>query len=288
MRYRFLRFPSGKPKAVTLSYDDGVRQDLKLVEMIDRYGIKATFNLTDLAGEDENTNRLSKDEVCKYILEKGHEVAVHGRNHRAEGGLRCIEGIHDILSCRLELENALGCIIRGMAYPGTGITRFYNGADYNQIKAYLSELDIAYSRSLGGDNNMFKLPTDWHCWMPTAHHNHPEVLSYAGEFVGIDYHSERLFGAERYPRLFYLWGHSHELDYDNNWGHFENILHLLSAKEDVWYATNIEIYTYVTAYQSLIYSADSTRIFNPTIYDIWMEIDGKLYVAKSGEYIMLT
>ena len=45
MRYQFLRFPEGKAKAVTFSYDDGVRQDLKFSDVLEKYQIKATFNL---------------------------------------------------------------------------------------------------------------------------------------------------------------------------------------------------------------------------------------------------
>ena len=45
MRYRFLRFPGGKDKAVTFSYDDGFRYDIRLAQTLDRYGIKGTFNL---------------------------------------------------------------------------------------------------------------------------------------------------------------------------------------------------------------------------------------------------
>jgi len=38
-------FPQGKMKSLTLSYDDGVEQDRKLIEILNRYGIKAAFNL---------------------------------------------------------------------------------------------------------------------------------------------------------------------------------------------------------------------------------------------------
>ena len=40
-----MRFPGGKPKALTLSYDDGVEQDVKLIEIAEKYGIKGTFNI---------------------------------------------------------------------------------------------------------------------------------------------------------------------------------------------------------------------------------------------------
>ena len=40
----FMRYPGGKAKAVTFSYDDGVQQDKRLAEIFDKYGMKATFN----------------------------------------------------------------------------------------------------------------------------------------------------------------------------------------------------------------------------------------------------
>ena len=36
---------NGKTKAITLSYDDGTLQDIKFVESLNKYNLKATFNL---------------------------------------------------------------------------------------------------------------------------------------------------------------------------------------------------------------------------------------------------
>ena len=69
MRYKFLRFPGGKSKAVTLSYDDGVVEDLKLADLLADYGMKCTFNLTGtkfkkiiLSDEDVKTHILNLEE----------------------------------------------------------------------------------------------------------------------------------------------------------------------------------------------------------------------------------
>ena len=35
-----MRFPEGKPKALTLSYDDGVEQDEHLIEIVEKKGLK--------------------------------------------------------------------------------------------------------------------------------------------------------------------------------------------------------------------------------------------------------
>lgn len=42
----FMRFPGGKKKALTLSYDDGTRQDIRLIGMMKSYGLKGTFNIS--------------------------------------------------------------------------------------------------------------------------------------------------------------------------------------------------------------------------------------------------
>ena len=36
---------NGKKKAVTFSFDDGIEQDVRAIEILDKYGLKATFNL---------------------------------------------------------------------------------------------------------------------------------------------------------------------------------------------------------------------------------------------------
>lgn len=283
MRYTFLRFPGGKAKAVTLSYDDGGPEDIRFSDTISEHGLKCTFNLNS---DRLRQNPLTKEEIEEHFLKKGHEIAVHGAFHRAEGTLRPVEGIRDVLECRLELEQKFGIIIRGMAYPDSGITYFANAAAYSSIKQYLTELDIVYSRTLGGDNNSFMLPGDWHAWMPTAHHNNTKIFEYIDEFVNLDL-SEKVYGARRGPRLFYMWGHSFEFERNNNWERLDNICEKLAGIDDIWYATNMEIYNYVNAYNSLVHSADGTIIYNPTLYTIWFDTDGVLHKIAPGETIKM-
>ena len=279
MRTVFMRYPYGKAKAVTFSYDDGVKQDQRLAGMFDRYGMKATFNFT-------RKPKFTNEEIDKYFLSKGHEIAVHGADHRANGNTRVIEGIRDVLDCRLELEEKCGRIIRGMAYPDTGITQMGNFGSYEQIKHYLTELDIVYSRTLGGDNDSFMLPQDFHAWMPSAHHNNSKIMEYIEKFLNIDI-STKVYHARRVPRLLYIWGHSYEFDNNDNWDHIEEICQRLANNPEIWYATNIEIYDYVQAYKSLIYSADGYMIYNPTLLDIWIDVDGIIYKIDSGKTLKI-
>ena len=190
----------------------------------------------------------------------------------------------------MELEKKLGIIIRGMAYPDSGITYFENGASYENIKGYLKDLDIAYARSLGGDNTDFLLPRDWYNWIPSAHHANPSVMEIIDEFIALDMSIEacrkrKINVSKRGPRLFYMWGHSYEYERIHGWQLLEDICVKISGKEDIWYATNMEIYEYVNAYNSLVFSADSSIVHNPTNNEIWFDEGGVLYKISSGETI---
>ncbi|MBO7149168.1 MAG: polysaccharide deacetylase family protein [Clostridia bacterium] len=282
MRYRFLRFPGGKAKAITFSYDDGCPADIRMSDTLSSYGLKGTFNLTS----NRFISHLSDEDIRERFLDRGHEIAVHGAYHRAPGNITAVDGIRDVLECRTELESRFGMIVRGMAYPDTGITVMNNGTSYEVIKNYLSELGIVYSRTLGGDNNKFTLPADWHAWMPSAHHNNANILTWIDEFTSMDL-SPDVYHARRFPRLFYIWGHSYEFDNNNNWEHLDEICKRISGKDDIWYATNIEIYEYVKAYESLIFSASGDIVYNPTLYDIYFDIDGKPYTIAPGQTLKI-
>ena len=280
MQYLHMRFPNGKTKAVTLSYDDGVSQDMRLASIADRYGIKCTFNINSaFVAEAPGGDKLTWAQI-KELTDRGHEAAVHGERHLAPGSFRALVGLRDALNCRVEMERKLGKIIRGMAYPNSGVTRFTGGADYPTVRGYLKDIGIAYARTLGGDNNGFQLPDDWYRWMPTAHHNNPRVIEWAGEFAALN--TEMLYSDNRYPRLFYLWGHSYEFDRNDNWDRIEALCETLGGREDTWYAANIEICDYVNAFRALIFNADTTRVYNPTAARVWFETNDGLFDVPPG------
>ena len=287
MRYRFLRYPEGKVKAVTFSYDDGVFSDVRLAEIFTKYGMKGTFNINSSRLPEHSTQgKIGVDDVRKYLLERGHEIAVHGEKHIAPALARPVDSIKEVLFGRLGLEEKFDMTVRGMAYPDAGIRLEHNGNTKERVKGQLRDLGIVYARSLGGDNDVFALPTDWLEWIPTAHHDNPKIFEYIDKFLAIDLTNG--YCSSHWPRLFYIWGHSFEFDRKNNWERIEEICAKLSGKDDTWYATNIEIYDYVKAYESLEISADGTRIYNPTLIKVWFVVNGVLYSVAPGERIKIT
>lgn len=285
MRYRFLRFPGGKYKVLTFSYDDGCRADIRLSGILAKYNLKATFNLNSgFLGTCSTAWHLTPEEVKKHIISNNHEIAVHGKQHIAPGNVPAKDGIIDVYECRKELENIFGGIIRGMAYPDSGIGSMNNGANLKDIETYLKMLGIVYSRTLGGDNNKFEMPKDWYAWTPTAHHNNPNLFEYLDEFIKLKCPA---YPASARPKLFYLWGHAYEFDNNDNWNLIEEFCQKVSQCDDIWFATNIEIYDYVDAYNSLVFNTENTLVYNPTLKEIWFWADGKDYSVKPGETLKL-
>ena len=53
----------------------------------------------------------------------------------------------------------------------------------------------------------------------------------------------------------------------------ERTVALLAGSDRIWYATNMEIYTYLQAVRALRVSAEETWIANPSATDVWVERD---------------
>ena len=87
--------------------------------------------------------------------------------------------------------------------------------------------------------------------------------------------------------MFYLWGHSYEFDNNDNWEVIEKFAEYAGGHDHIWYATNIEIYDYVKAYEALQTSYDKKIIHNPSAIDVWFEINGTEYHVKPGETIKI-
>ena len=82
-------------------------------------------------------------------------------------------------------------------------------------------------------------------------------------------------------------GYSYEFEANDNWQVIEVFAESVGDREDIWYATNIEIYDYVEAYRKLVYSMDGHRVFNPTSVSIWLEAENVLYCVAPGEQIAI-
>lgn len=270
----FMRFPDGKAKALTLSYDDGVIQDKRLIEILKPYGIKATFNINSgwFAENDAvDGGRMSLKQVKELYTNSGHEVAVHALTHPFLEKLPLAIAVDEVLQDRKNLEEIFGGVIRGMAYPF--------GTYSDELIEALKNIGIAYSRTTISTRD-FRLPSDWLRLTATCHHKDSALPELTERFINANPNDERF---RREPLLFYLWGHSFEFDDNNNWNVIEEFAEKIGNRKDIWYATNIEIYDYIEAYNNLKISIDGKYVYNPYGQKVWFEINGKLVWVLPGE-----
>lgn len=264
-------FPKGRRKVFTLSYDDGITQDKKLVDIFNKYNLKATFNLNS-GLQNEAGSFMLNDLIIKRMdraeirdLYKGHEVAIHGLTHLSLTDIPGQLMLKEVLEDKKNHEALFGYPVRGMAYP--------YGTYSKEVLEVLKGIGVEYSRTVNSHEG-FCLPSNPLEWNPTCHHSNPNLMKIAKRFIHGDF-----FGLG----LFYLWGHSYEFDLDNNWKVIEELCEYISGRADVWYATNIEIIDYLEAWSRLRFSSDFTFVYNPSAISVWIEFNEVPIEIKPGE-----
>ena len=227
---------SKKRKAITFSYDDGVTQDIRLIELLNKYGLKCTFNLnSELLSKRgmliRNGQRIAHYKVhpedVKSIYD-GHEVAAHTLTHPLLPQCDEAEIIRQVETDRLNLSNLVGYEVVGMAYPGGGVNNDDRVADI--IKKHTG---IRYSRTIT-TNSRFDLQENLYRFNPTVYHlDFAEMMHLGEQFIDLK---------PEVPQIFYIWGHSYEMDYAGDyWVQLEVFFKLISNKDDIFYGTNKEV-----------------------------------------------
>ena len=223
-----------KLKAVTFSYDDGITQDIRLIELLNKYGLKCTFNLnSELLGTGRTLDReglrishykIKPEDVAEIY--KGHEIAVHSLTHPDLTTLDEAEIIRQVEQDRLNLSALVGYEVVGMAYPcGPNDDRTANIIKENTGVKYcrtVTEVD-----SFDPQENLYR-------FNPNVYHlDFDRMMKMGKEFVELK--------ADK-PQIFYIWGHAYEMDYrPDYWIKLEEFFELISNKDDIFYGTNAEV-----------------------------------------------
>ncbi len=217
-------------KAITFSFDDGNIDDIRLIRILNKYGLKGTFNLNSGAltkCNSWNFNNLKEVRHINYTenmnLYDGHEVACHSYTHPFLERIDR-ETLHNqIYLDRKILEMLYGYEVKGMAYPF--------GAYSDEVIEELKNCGIVYSRTVESTYD-FSLPEEPLMWHPTCHFKYAEIDDLVNKFLNDD--SDGL-------KLFYIWGHSYELVTEEEWERFEEFCKKISNKADVYYGTNMQV-----------------------------------------------
>lgn len=218
-------------KAFVLSYDDGVWQDVRLVEILNKYGVKCTFNLNSglmdppYVWESDGVKIERMPPSMLPELYRGHEIASHTLHHCDLTQLSDGELFREVIDDRHALSELFGQEVTGFAYP--------YGNTGKRVKFLLNMCGVNYARGVRSTHS-FDMPEDLLDISPTCRHREDEIFDLARQFIALESDS---------PKLFLMWGHSYEFDMQRGWERFERFCDLIAGHDDIFYATTAQIFS---------------------------------------------
>lgn len=266
-------YPNGKKKAFNITYDDGVTQDVRFVELLNKYGVKGTFNLNSELMKNgfewiHETGlvikRLSPDVVVD--LYKGHEVASHTLTHPYMSDLSEEELMYQMGQDKKNLEELFQREVCGFAVPFD----YYS----DLIAECAKKCGFSYART-SDERYSYAPPEEYYYWAAGAFH----IMPGFAEFVDV------FFETDEELALCQIVGHSYDLDTEQMWEQMEEIMQRVAEDKDVISMTNIELVRYLKAMRSAVIS--ESGIENHSDVELWFEEDGRIFSVKPMKNIFV-
>ncbi|NPU84152.1 MAG: polysaccharide deacetylase family protein [Syntrophaceae bacterium] len=199
---------------VVQCWDDGVTTDGRLIDILRRYGAKATFNLSaglheknrtlSFVHEGTEVRRLGRDEMREVY--DGFTIANHSLTHPRLDQMPVEAARYEIVEGRSRLQQFFGQPVLGFAYPF--------GAYSESVMDLVREAGHVYARTDRGVDDPFP-PENAMSFHPSCHFLAPDLR--------LRYEKAKERG------VFYFWGHSYELTTEAMWGSFEETIRRISA-----------------------------------------------------------
>ena len=240
----------GYQKFFTMSFDDGLEQDKRIIQILNQYGLKSTFNLNaGLTGAKNRVGRIGDvgflnypegstgfktlfksnaqhripaDEIAQVYA--GFEIASHGYKHEALGMIKAEQMEESIRKDIVGLSNLAGYPIVGHAYPG--------GSSSDKVAACLKKHGVIYAREVWWTST-FAFPDNPLRYRATCMVHDKKLFELADRFVKAEPETDDL--------LFYIWGHGYEMDFGSelcSWKRFEQFCEKIAGHKDIVYCTN--------------------------------------------------
>ena len=266
-------YPGGKDRAFNITYDDGVMQDLRFVELMNRYGLKGTFNLnselmkTGFAWTHPNgmeVKRLNVD-TARWLY-RGHEIASHTRNHPYLDHLHEEDLRRELLEDKQTLEALFGVEVAGFAVPFD----YYSA----EIADCARECGFEYAR-MSEFSHDYAPCRDWYFWKTGFYHIQPGLSEYVEGFLNT---SEELAVCQ-------IVGHSYDLDAHALWEVLERIMEQVSKDPRIWSCTNLELVRYLKAMDQADLRENEIR--NVSAVPLWFQIGEDVVMLNPGEMMKL-
>ncbi len=225
---------------VTTSWDDGHVQDIKVAELLRRYGIAGTFYVAPWDHEFDRHERMDDKQIA--ALAKNFEIGAHTMTHPRLPQLEDATAYQEMAESRDYLQRVTRQAVTSFCYPG--------GAYRRQHRAMAARLGFTYARSIrrfwfGRPDDALAAATSVHAYRHWS--DGWRILRFARfnpvRFVRYQWSWDALAIAmfeqtKARGGVFHLWGHSWEIDRNGDWERLEHVLSHLSGQKQVEYVEN--------------------------------------------------
>jgi len=223
---------------VTTSWDDGTITDLRLAELLEKYGIKGTFYIATSFLD----NPLSKKAIL--ALDKKVEIAAHTISHPDLTKVSLLEAEKEIKDSKTYLEDLLGHSISVFCFP--------YGRYNDTIKKIVKDAGFIGARTCQtGGFNLPQDPYQWHITLLASNGSPLMALKICRQFnlwkvsalLNWESRARLLFDlALQRKGIYHIYGHSAEFEENNEWDKLEEVLDYISNREGTQYLTNGKIF----------------------------------------------
>lgn len=228
---------------ITTSWDDGHKLDIKLSKLLSKYQIKGTFYISPFNREIKKDLLLTNSEVIN--LSRNFEIGAHTMTHPLLDQVSVEEAKNEIENSKSYLEKLINQEVPMFSYP--------RGLFNQKVKDIVKNAGFLGARTIRRFSH--SMPFDYYEWGTTVHAfthriNFSKQLPITCNIkliptlltkdwmkvsrVTFDY-------VYSHGGIWHLWGHSWELEQNNSWQKFEDILRYISMKDGVLYANNGEV-----------------------------------------------
>lgn len=228
---------------VTTSWDDGHVLDIKLANLLKKYGLKATFYVSPENHEFKKKDLLTAGQIIS--LGRDFEVGAHTMTHPRLGKIGKKESEMEITESKKYLEKLTGKKIISFCYPGGD----YKPIHTSQLKSAGFKMARTTKRfSINTVKNHYEIPTTIHAYRhwsdiiqiaKVANFNPQKFIGY---YLNWDKLAIALFDQVlKHGGVFHIWGHSWEVNRNGDWKRLEKVLKYIASRQNVRYAVNGEL-----------------------------------------------
>jgi peptidoglycan-N-acetylglucosamine deacetylase len=235
-----------KSIVLTTSWDDGHRSDVRLARLLREYGLKATFYISpenqEFAKGDLLTPQEIRDIACHF------EIGAHTVTHPSLPAISAEQALREIVESKVKLEQITGSAVNTFCYPRGD----YTDLDVQLVKVAGFRYARTVERYTFSLNDPYKAGTSLHIynyglgyelWRTARFLRYRPVEAWRCLKWGVlgrtmfDYVLDE-------GGIFHIWGHSWEVDKNNDWKRLEDFFQYVSGHPKVKYVTNGELEDY--------------------------------------------